>query len=512
MNDRNSQLQTARRRLARVTHAARKRLEGWRPGRIPVAYKLAILITLLITTGMIMLGVLVARNQTQLLHAQIAEYGNTLSQQLAESSKELVLSDDLLGLMVLISNLGTNDNILGATVYSESGRVLASSGMLPPANILVLHNDRVSTGQELEPVEWIAWDENGDQQTAVSFIRPIRFQDLVAGYALVSFSKTSMSQALQDTIEAVAAATVLMIIVGIAVSFYMGRRLSQPIHDLMDARNALDTGDLDFRLQERREDEIGFLIDAFNGMADTLVEKHQVESVFSRFVSPSVARQVLANLEHVKLGGEHVEATALFADIVGFTSLSEKLPPNEVAELLNDYFTHISMASRYYRGTVDKYMGDCAMLIFGAPDHDPQHRLNAVCCAVMIQRMVDRLNTERQRQGKVAVHFRIGINSGLMLAGNMGSHDRMQYTVVGDAVNLAARLHTVAREGQIIASELLYTADDVSPYVVGRKHGSINLRGKTEPVTTYEVRDVAPDLRQTMEQYLAELLAGRSVA
>ena len=130
----------------------------------------------------------------------------------------------------------------------------------------------------------------------------------------------------------------------------------------------------------------------------------------------------------------------------------------------------------------------------------------------MIQRMVDRLNTERQRQGKVAVHFRIGVNSGLMLAGNMGSHDRMQYTVVGDAVNLAARLHTVAREGQIIASELLYTADDVSPYVIGRKHGSINLRGKTEPVTTYEVRDVAPDLRQTMEQYLAELLAGRSVA
>lgn len=490
----------------------RKQLDGWRPGRIPIAYKLAILITLLITAGMIMLGVLVARNQTQLLHAQIDEFGNTLSQQLAESSKELVLSDDLLGLMVLISNLGSSENVLGATIYSESGRVLASSGMLPPSDVLVRHNDRVAAGKPLEPVEWTAWNETGDQQIVVSFVRPIQFQDLVAGYALVSFSKATLGQALRDTIHAVAAATVLMIIIGIAVAFFMGRRLSQPIHDLMDARNALDTGDLNFRLRERREDEIGFLIDAFNGMADTLVEKHQVESVFSRFVSPNVARQVLANLEHVKLGGEHVEATALFADIVGFTSLSEKLPPNEVAELLNDYFTHISMASRYYHGTVDKYMGDCAMLIFGAPDHDPQHRLNAVCCAVMIQRMVDRLNTERQRQGKTAVHFRIGINSGLMLAGNMGSHDRMQYTVVGDAVNLAARLHTVAKEGQIITSELLYTADDVYQYVIGRKHGSINLRGKAEPVTTYEVRDVAPDLRQQMEQYLAELLASRSVA
>ncbi len=485
-------------------------LRRWRPAYIPIAWKLAFVITTLITGGMTLLGLVIIDNQTELLREQMNTFGGAVTQQLADSSKELVLSDDILGLMVQVTNLDSRDSVLGAAVYNTELRPLAATGLLPQPTLLAPVTD--ADGSSPHVIEWEPFPAEGNEREIMTFFVPVRFDSVTAGYAAVSFSKRAMTQALQQTVQAVAAAMVLMILLGVAVSVYMGRRLSRPIHNLMDASRAIDSGDYSYRIQERRDDEIGYLIEAFNSMADSLVEKRQVESVFSRFVSPTVAQEILNNLEHVTLGGKHVEATAVFADIVGFTSIAEKLSPDEVASLLNEYFTYIAQATAAYGGTVDKYMGDCAMLIFGAPERDPEHRFHAVACAVLIQKLAERLNQQRQQLGLFPVHFRIGINSGLMLAGNMGAQDRMQYTVVGDAVNLAARLHNVAGQGEIVISELLYQAPDVCERIIAREAGSIKLRGKSEPVTTYLVRDLARPYRSTLEAHLDAVLADRGVA
>ena len=242
-------------------------------------------------------------------------------------------------------------------------------------------------------------------------------------------------------------------------------------------------------------------------MASGLLEKNQVENAFSRFVSPKVAKQIMNNLDKVSLGGKRVEATALFADIVGFTSLSEKLPAEEIASLLNEYFGYISTASQLYHGTIDKYMGDCAMIVFGAPEEDEEHRFNAVSCGILIQRIIERLNVERVSEGKEPIYFRIGLNSGEMLAGNMGSDDRMQYTVVGEAVNLAARLHSVAERGQLIVTDYLVKDRDVQWRVIAHRHGSIRLRGIAEPVTTYVLTDVKPAYSKLIDTQVDEILA-----
>jgi len=236
------------------------------------------------------------------------------------------------------------------------------------------------------------------------------------------------------------------------------------------------------------------------------LEKNQVENAFSRFVSPKVAKQIMSNLDKVSLGGKRVEATALFADIVGFTSLSEKLPAEEIATMLNEYFSYISAATQMYHGTIDKYMGDCAMVVFGAPEEDEEHRFNAVACAIMIQRLVERLNVIRVQEGKEQIHFRIGLNSGQMLAGNMGSDDRMQYTVVGEAVNLAARLHSVAERGQIIVTDFMVKNKDVQWRVIAHRHGAIRLRGIAEPVTTYVLTDVKPSYSAMIDQQIDNIL------
>jgi len=481
--------------------------------KFPIAYKLAIIITMLISSGMILLGLVIVSNQTQLLRGQMIDFGQTVAGQLANSSKELILSDDILSIMVSVKNLGKHKGILGAVVYSENGKQLATQGLFPQTDIIQLYAQSNNTQQKGYSFEWRANANDSDSKLdVISFITPIRFQNLIAGHALVTFSKASLSQSLTETINAIIAATIFMIILGIFTAYALGQRLSRPIHNLLDASKAIDSGDYSYRIQEHRNDEIGSLIDGFNNMANGLLEKSQVENAFSRFVSNNVAKQIMDNLDGIELGGQHVRATALFADIVGFTSMSEKLPPREVAALLNDYFTYISMACELYKGTIDKYMGDCAMVVFGVPNADPEHQFNAISCALLIQRLIEQLNTIRSQQGKQIVHFRIGVNSGEMLAGNMGSSDRMQYTVVGEAVNLAARLHTAAGQGEIIITDDLVKSTDIQWRVIAHRHKAIELRGIAEPVTTYIVTDLKSPYSEKIDQHIKTILSKQFAA
>ncbi len=482
------------------------------PEQFTIAHKLALILTLLITSSMVLLGLVVTNNQTRLLRSQMDDFSKTVVNQLAESSKELILSDDTLSLMVLVGSLTNNHNTLGTVIYNEHGKVIASSGMTPPHDILAVYDSAKQLDQADYTAEWQSNDKHGKSLAVISFIAPISFQQLNIGHAVVTFSKATLRESILQTIQAIIVTTLLMIIVGIFIAYYLGKRLTRPINDLMDASRAIHSGNYDFRINKNRNDEIGYLMGAFNTMANGLLEKSQVENAFSRFVSPKVAKQILKNLDQVQLGGQHVNATAVFADIVGFTSITEKLPPTEVANLLNEYFSYISIITNRYHGTIDKFMGDCAMLIFGAPEEDKNHKLNAITCAVMIQRLVEVLNKERIIDGQVPIHFRIGINSGMMLAGNLGSNERMQYTVVGDAVNIASRLHTVAEKDQIVITETLVKDPDVQWHIVAHRHITTKLRGITDPVTTYMVTDLKNDYSLTIDSHLAEILSHKIVA
>lgn len=482
------------------------------PSQITIAHKVAIILTLSISISMILLGLVVTRNQANIQTTQMEEFGNTVVNQLAESSKELILSDDTLSLMVLISSLTANQNTLGTVIYNETGKIIASSGMTPSNDILTLYRKAKKLGKSNYSLEWLSSNSDGKNINVVSFLVPITFQELIIGHGQVTFSKSSLSQATTQTIQAITAVTFFMIILGIIVAIYLGKRLTRPIDDLMSVSKAIKSGNYDLQIHDNRNDEIGYLMNSFNHMATGLLEKSQVENAFSRFVSPNVAKQIMQNLDKVQLGGKHVNATAVFADIVGFTSISEKLPPADVANLLNEYFSYISTVTRLYHGTIDKFMGDCAMMIFGAPEEDKDHKVNAIACAIMIQRLVAVLNKERIIDGQVPIHFRIGINSGVMLAGNMGSNERMQYTVVGDTVNLASRLHTVAKKDQIVVTDSLVKDPDVQWQVIAHRHKSIELRGISKPVTTYIVTDLKYESSQKIDMQLSELISHKIVA
>ena len=290
------------------------------------------------------------------------------------------------------------------------------------------------------------------------------------------------------------------------MAFALGRRITQPIDKLVDASRAIGKGEYTFRFTEQRKDELGLLMEAFNDMAEGMLEKSQVKNALSRYVSPGVARQILSNLDDIGLSGKRVDGTVLFADIAGFTNISENLKPEELVSMLNRYFTLISCACGINLGIVDKYMGDGVMLVFGAPEPDDDHAFHAVTCALLIQKLVSHENRQRKLQGLFPVQFSIGINTGSMLAGNMGSQDRMEYTVVGDTVNLASRLCSITNGNQIVISRDMYMREDIHERVLAGEYQSISLRGISKVVNTYLVESLAADFQEIVDNQFEQIL------
>jgi adenylate cyclase len=204
-----------------------------------------------------------------------------------------------------------------------------------------------------------------------------------------------------------------------------------------------------------------------------------------RFLSSSIVEKILLNPDQVHLGGENQTATILFADIRGFTRMSEKMQPQEVVELLNEYFTLMTDLIFENGGTLDKYLGDGIMALFGAPLAKPDDALRAVKTAVEMQQALARLNANWEARGRRSWTMGLGINTGPVTAGNIGSARRMDYTVIGDAVNLSSRLCANAAGAQILISDSTFQLlDGTYP---ARRLDPIHVKGKETQIEVYEI-------------------------
>ena len=217
-------------------------------------------------------------------------------------------------------------------------------------------------------------------------------------------------------------------------------------------------------------------------------EKRKIKKMFSRYVSKDVFDQLMADPSRANLGGARREMTVLFSDVRGFTTLSEKGRPEDVVQQLNEYFTRMTEVLFAHRGTLDKFVGDMVMALFGAPLDDEDHADHAVETALAMSRALDDLNKAWERQGRTALDIGIGINTGEMVAGNIGSETIVSYTVIGDAVNLGARLESLNKEygTRIIISEATRTR------LKGRYNihplGEVVVKGKSKAVAIFEVK------------------------
>jgi adenylate cyclase len=216
-------------------------------------------------------------------------------------------------------------------------------------------------------------------------------------------------------------------------------------------------------------------------------EKRKVSRLFGRYVSKDVYQQLMTNPGLAELGGQRREMTVLFSDIRGFTSITEKGSPEELVEQLNQYFSRMVEVVFRHGGTVDKFVGDMVMALFGAPVVDQRHADHAVAAAVEMVDQLRQLNAEWSSQGRATLDIGIGVNSGDMIAGNIGSSSIMSYTVIGDNVNLGSRLESLNKEygTRIIISDA--TRSKLTTEYTTRPLGSVVVKGKTKPVDVFEI-------------------------
>lgn len=227
-------------------------------------------------------------------------------------------------------------------------------------------------------------------------------------------------------------------------------------------------------------------------MVESLREKEVIKDAFRRYVSKQVAEEILKEPEKYMSGlkGEKRKVAVLFADVRGFTPMTERLPAEEVVSILNLYLSKMTDVVFRHSGTLDKFIGDCLMAVFGAPLDLKDSVKRAVMTSIEIQQEVDKINLKRLEQKKDPIYIGIGVNVGLAIAGNIGSHERMDYTVIGDSVNLASRLQSYANEKNIpiIISDEIYEA--TKDHIVAEELPLIKVKGKEKLVKAYQLKSV----------------------
>jgi adenylate cyclase len=258
-----------------------------------------------------------------------------------------------------------------------------------------------------------------------------------------------------------------------------------PLQSLVAGMREVLRGNLQYRSRIERHDELGFIAKSFNEMIDGLEERELIRDTFGRFVSHEVAEAVLTG--RVPLQGERRDVSILFQDIRGFTTLSEQLDPAVLLRLLNQFFTEVVAAVEAQGGVVKQFLGDGVMALFGAPQPYPDHAERAVRAALGIVERLKGLNESLAEQGIRPLEIGVGIHSGAVVAGLIGPDNRIEYGVVGDPVNLAARVEALTREMQATILVSREISAQLGPAFVLGRTATMLVKGKSQPVEVFEV-------------------------
>jgi adenylate cyclase len=450
---------------------------------MPLKLKLSLVITVVLAVTVVLLSAMLLRQQQKALTAEMVKRGLTIAQNLAASAKNPLVSEDEPTLNLLVKDAMKDPDVAYVAITDEKGRALAHSDMHLVGRPLERPARLRPLGSGLLVQTYAA--EGAD---IIDFSIPLSFRQVPVGALYLGVSQGGNAVALARARYNAIFVSVSMVLLGIGGAFALGTVLSRPISRLMEGTRAIADGNYAITLHVDSRDEIGELTHSFNEMAASLREKDAIKRAFSRYVAREVVTEILKDPDKIVLTGERREVTVLFCDVRGFTSISERLSPEEVVSLLNAFYTLMIDATFKHDGTLDKFLGDGVMAVFGAPIFHSDHSVRALRTALAMQAGIRELSARRVAEGKAPLKIGIGVNAGSAVAGNVGTEARMEYTVIGDSVNLAARLESYAKAGQILISGDTYAL--VKHAIDGRKLGPMKVRGKEDEIDVYEVLGV----------------------
>jgi sigma-B regulation protein RsbU (phosphoserine phosphatase) len=297
-----------------------------------------------------------------------------------------------------------------------------------------------------------------------------------------------------DAIDAQARVVVLLgalaLVIAAAGGVLLAGWIARPLRELALLARRIRQGDLDVTVTPRSRDEIGVLTRAMGEMAGALRDRDFIRATFGRYVSPELAERALRDRDRLELGGEVREVAMLMSDLRGFSELSESLGPAAMIELLNRYFAVMTPVIIQHGGVIDEIIGDAIFVLFGAPFGRPDDAERAVRCAWAMQEALTAFNADSRRQGLPELSMGVALHLGDVVAGNIGSPERVKYGVVGPAVNRLARIQALTGGGEVLLTDAMRarvaSIVDVGPGRIER------VKGTREPVTVHRVLGVAP--------------------
>jgi len=447
--------------------------------------KIASLVSLLVLATVFSLTFLSIQRERSNFQKELMEQAHLLLDTIS-----LTLRDPLYNLQVdelsdVAKVVASNPDVTIFIVYDQSGKVLVDSSQRTPGFSQIVD----PLGEKLlnfkAGVEYSEWQE-GQLLAGRSVIlgnRPI-------GAVVTGLSTQPLDQKINTiTFQGILLALIILVVGGL-LTVFLARQITNPLTELAHAAVKMAEGNLSMRVAKKSNDEIGQLAGAFNEMATGLQEREWLKDLFGRFVSQEVAEAIRNG--QVVLEGENRLVSVLFCDIREFTDFSERHSPREVVKLLNEFLPLVVQAAQKHGGMVNKFGGDSTLIIYGAPYDVNDNAFKAVSTALEIRKAVRQLNTNLIGEGET-LRVGVGINTGVALAGAVGSMERQEYTVVGNTVNLAARIDGLNKQfpdHDILISPWTYEAlGDHRKKLNLVSLGAVQIRGKNEPVEIWAVQD-----------------------
>lgn len=466
--------------------------------RFPLFWQMLLAMTLVLSLSTGILWGYVQLNFSDLMQKQTNTFANTITQQAASSAAEMLMADDHLALSSMLENLvRSSDNILSISIQDDTKNTVA----------LARGSALKSAADFPQALENNTQANSSNENNSIDYQADIIFHEVKAGSIQLSLDNSAISDSLTKALRALGMILIGIVFFTIISSILIAKKLTRSLQQLQMTTQQVAKGNLYPTLPNVNNNEVGDLIKSFEHMLQGLRDKESIEKKFNSFISKDIAKDILSDLDQLKKPLKSVNGSVLFVDIVGFTQLSESQSPQAIADILNQYYSLLHQVSKLYWGSVDNYIGDGAMLTFGVHAENPKHSINAICAAKVFIRLSKALNQQRLKYNLPALHFRLGLHCGDMLAGAIGDQERMQFTISGDTVNVAARLCDLASPNKLMISESIYRHPACDALLITEPSESFNLKGKTHPVNCFSVIALAPQFNRLLMQQENELIA-----
>jgi adenylate cyclase len=450
--------------------------------RIPMWIQMAVATTFVIVVTIITLSLVLLSKQKDRLYDQTVRMGTVSLNYFANNAKFPLLEEDILRLNTLIKEAAHVEGLRYALITDTRDRIKAHTDV----NLIGLPFKHFVDKPELirkGDVIYYSYRQAGGEHL-LNLYRSINMKNKNLGQVHVGISLDFIEDLIDQERGSVVLVMLAVILLGLAVAVIYGFRFSRPISRIVKATEEIARGNYQYRVPVKRNDELGNLGMAFNRMGQELWKNSMTERSFGKYVGTEVLDMILANPETDWLKGTRNNATILFADIRGFTAYASDNGPEQVVEALNAYLEIATTTIIKFGGYIDKFIGDAVMGVFGVPVFRQDHVERAVRAALHMQSV---LSAESLKGNHLLAAVGISIHTGIVVAGNVGSQTKMEYTVIGDSVNLTARLNPLAGAGDIVVSK---EVDDViGTSIPTQSLGLQNIKGKAEPVEAFKVTD-----------------------